>query len=73
MECITYRSHEKRAILQRDKFWNPSNRADPQDPDIHDIICGLLMQNARKARHRVHEVKADNNRKKVEGWLESVK
>jgi len=73
MHRLQVEAHEKRAILRRERFWNPSNTADPQDPDIHDIIGVLWMQNARKGQHRAHVMKADNNRKKVEGWLESVK
>lgn len=43
-----------------------------QEPDVADIILTLWMQNARKGQHQAHAMKADRNREKVEGWLESV-
>jgi hypothetical protein len=49
------------------------NTANPQEPDIANMVCALWMQNARKGQHQVHATKADRNQKKVEGWLESMK
>lgn len=48
------------------------NTADPQEPDIADIVCALWMQSARKGQHQAHAMKEDRTREKVERWLESA-
>jgi hypothetical protein len=49
-----------------------SDIAHSQSPDFADMILGLWMHDVRKNQHKVHAMKADRTREKVQTWLVSA-
>jgi len=49
-----------------------SNPADPQAPDLADMLLALWMHNARKRQRRAHEKKVERTQEKVRAWLDSA-